>query len=216
MKKVKDNSNNNSNTFLLLTVIYVTCILIANILAAKIINIFGIALASGILVFPITYIIGDVLTEVYGFKKAKQVILYGFLGNLLMVIAFYVAMKLPYPAFWANQEAFELILSNTPRILLASFTGYLAGGFSNSFIMDYIKNNSKIKFLWFRTILSTLVGEALDTSIFILIGFLGTMSTSAVLTMLVSQLVVKVLYEILFTPFLYLITNKIKKIEKMI
>jgi len=215
MKKVKDNYNSNSNTLLLLTVIYVSCILIANILAAKIINVFGIALASGILVFPITYIIGDVLTEVYGFKKTKQIIMYGFLCNLIMVIAFFVAMKLPYPAFWGNQEAFELILGNTPRILLASFTGYLVGSFSNSFIMDYIKNNSKIKFLWFRTILSTIVGEGLDTTIFITIGFLGTMEVKAVFTMLMWQLIVKVAYEVLFTPVLYLITNKIKKIENV-
>ena len=213
--KRNNNNNNNSNTFMLLTVIYITCILVANILAAKIINIFGISLASGILVFPITYIIGDVLTEVYGYKKAKQVILYGFLCNLIMVVTFYIAMKLPYPAYWANQEAFEIILGNTPRILLASFIGYLVGGFSNSFIMDYIKNNSKIKYLWFRTILSTLVGEALDTTIFVLIGFLGTMNNSAVFMMLLYQLITKVLYEVLFTPVLYIIINKIKKIENI-
>ena len=171
-------------------------------------------MTGGVLVFPITYIIGDVLTEIYGYKKTKKVILYGFLCNLLMVIIFFLAIKLPYPSYWHNQEAFVAILENTPRILFASFVGYLIGGFSNSYIMDYIKNNSKIKFLWFRTILSTIVGEALDTGLFLMIGFFGTMGNNVLFTMIICQTIAKVLYEVAFTPITYFVVKKVRKLEE--
>lgn len=217
MKKIKLflNNENHSEVFLFIAVLFVSCLLISNVLASKIITVFGISLTGGVLVFPISYIIGDVLTEVYGFKKAKKVILYGFVCNLIMVIFFFLAMKMPYPAFWANQDAFVAILSNTPRILIASFAGYLVGGFTNSYIMEYIKNNSKIKYLWFRTILSTLVGEGLDTIIFILIGFSGLMPWNAIFLMILFQTIAKVLYEVILTPVTYLVINKIKKMEKI-
>lgn len=210
----KDSKNYNSNIFLFITVLYVACILISNILASKIISVFGIAMTGGVLVFPITYIIGDVLTEIYGYKKTKKVILYGFLCNLLMVIIFFLAIKLPYPSYWHNQESFVAILENTPRILFASFVGYLIGGFSNSYIMDYIKNNSKIKFLWFRTILSTIVGETLDTGLFLMIGFFGTMGNNVLFTMIICQTIAKVLYEIAFTPITYFVVKKVRKLEE--
>lgn len=133
-----------------------------------------------------------------------------------MVILFAIAMKLPYPDYWQNQEAFVAILSNTPRLLLASFVGYLTGGLSNAFIMEYIKNNSKIKFLWFRTILSTIVGEGLDTFIFLIIGFYGTMKTGDLMSMILFQSLAKILYEVILTPFTYKIISFIKSKEKMI
>lgn len=113
-----------------------------------------------------------------------------------------------------NQEAFVAILENTPRILFASFVGYLIGGFSNSYIMDYIKNNSKIKFLWFRTILSTIVGEALDTGLFLMIGFFGTMGNNVLFTMIICQTIAKVLYEVAFTPITYFVVKKVRKLEE--
>lgn len=204
-----------SGIFLFISVLFVACILISNILASKIINIFGISMTGGVLVFPITYIIGDVLTEVYGYKKAKKVIMYGFICNLLMVILFAIAIKLPYPQFWGNQDAFVAILSNTPRLLIASFIGYLVGGLSNSFIMEYIKNNSKIKFLWFRTILSTIVGEFLDTTIFLIIGFVGTMAFGNLMFMILCQSLAKILYEVIFTPVTYKTIGFIKKQESI-
>ena len=192
-----------SEIFVFISIIFVSCILISNILAAKIISIFGISMTSGVLVFPISYVLGDVMTEVYGYEKTKKVIIYGFISNLLMVVVFYLAMKLPYPDYWQNQDAFITILSNTPRVLLASFIGYLIGGLSNAFIMEYIKNNSKIKFLWFRTILSTIVGEALDTTIFLTISFVGTMSGFNLINMIICQSIFKIMYEVVLTPVLY-------------
>lgn len=210
--KIKDD-NYNSNIYLFLTVIYVACIMIANILASKIINFLGIPLASGILVFPITYIIGDVLTEVYGYKKAEKTIMYGFLCNLLMSIIFFIAIKLPYPSYWNNQKAFETILENTPRIFIASLAGYLVGGFSNSYIMDKIKKQNKIKYLWFRTILSTIVGETLDTLLFITIGFIGTVHGNTLFQMIFFQALFKILYEVIFTPVTYYVIHKIENKE---
>lgn len=203
-----------SEIFVFISIIFVSCILISNILAAKIISIFGISMTSGVLVFPISYVLGDVMTEIYGYEKTKKVIIYGFISNLLMVVVFYLAMKLPYPDYWQNQDAFITILSNTPRVLLASFIGYLLGGLSNAFIMEYIKNNSKIKFLWFRTILSTIVGEALDTTIFLTISFIGTMSGFNLISMIIYQSIFKIMYEVVLTPVLYKIIAFVSKKEK--
>lgn len=203
-----------SEIFVFISIIFVSCILISNILATKIISIFGISMTSGVLVFPISYVLGDVMTEIYGYEKTKKVIIYGFISNLLMVVVFYLAMKLPYPDYWQNQDAFITILSNTPRVLLASFIGYLLGGLSNAFIMEYIKNNSKIKFLWFRTILSTIVGEALDTTIFLTISFIGTMSGFNLISMIIYQSIFKIMYEVVLTPVLYKIIAFVSKKEK--
>lgn len=215
MKK-KETKEIYSEIFLFISILFITCILVSNILASKIINIFGISMTGGVLVFPITYIIGDVLTEIYGYKKSKKIIIYGFTCNLIMVILFYIAMKLPYPEYYLNQDAFVAVLSSTPRLLLASFIGYLAGGLTNSYIMDYIKNNSKIKYLWFRTITSTIIGEFLDTSIFLIIGFIGTMKTNDLLFMIVCQSAAKTLYEIVLTPLTYKTIAYIKKKEELV
>ena len=215
MKK-KEIKENYSEIFLFISILFITCILVSNILASKIINIFGISMTGGVLVFPITYIIGDVLTEIYGYKKSKKIIIYGFTCNLIMVILFYIAMKLPYPEYYLNQDAFVAVLSSTPRLLLASFIGYLAGGLTNSYIMDYIKNKSKIKYLWFRTITSTIIGEFLDTSIFLIIGFIGTMKTNDLLFMIVCQSAAKTLYEIVLTPLTYKTIAYIKKKEELV
>lgn len=209
----KEKQHYYSSTFLFIVVIFISCILISNILASKIISIFGFSMTGGVLVFPITYILGDVITEVYGFKNSKKVIVYGFICNLLMVILFAIAMRLPYPEYWQNQEAFVAILSNTPRLLLASFIGYLLGGLSNAFIMEYIKNNSKIKYLWFRTILSTIIGEGLDTFVFLMIGFYGTMKTGNLMSMILFQSFAKILYEVILTPLTYKMISFIKSKE---
>ncbi len=214
MKNLKKEQQVYSSIFLFISVIFISCILISNILASKIISIFGISMTGGVLVFPITYILGDVITEVYGYKNSKKIIIYGFICNLLMVILFAITMKLPYPDYWQNQDAFIAILSNTPRLLLASFVGYLIGGLSNAFIMEYIKNNSKIKYLWFRTILSTIVGEGLDTFIFLMIGFYGTMKTGNLMSMILFQSLAKILYEVVLTPFTYKVISFIKSREE--
>ena len=215
MKK-KETKEIYSEIFLFISILFITCILVSNILASKIINIFGISMTGGVLVFPITYIIGDVLTEIYGYKKSKKIIIYGFICNLIMVILFFIAMKLPYPEYYLNQDAFVAVLSSTPRLLLASFVGYLVGGLTNSYIMDYIKNNSKIKYLWFRTITSTIIGEFLDTAIFLTIGFIGTIKTKDLIFMIICQSAAKTIYEIVLTPLTYKTIAYIKKKEELL
>ena len=216
LKEEKHKKELYSETFLFISILFITCILVSNILASKIITMFGISMTGGVLVFPITYIIGDVLTEIYGYKKSKKIIIYGFICNLIMVILFFIAMKLPYPEYYLNQDAFVAVLSSTPRLLLASFIGYLVGGLTNSYIMDYIKNNSKIKYLWFRTITSTIIGEFLDTTIFLTIGFVGTIKTNDLIFMIVCQSAAKTIYEIVLTPLTYKTIAYIKKKEELL
>lgn len=211
MKNKKNNKY--SEIFLIISILFVVCNLLSNILCSKIISIFGITCTAGILIFPISYIIGDVLTEIYGYKQSQKVIIYGFFFNAFATLIFFIAIKLPFPNFWQNQESFSLILGNTFRVYIASVLGYLIGGFTNSFIMHYIKNNTKIKFLWFRTIFSTIIGESLDTIIFLTISFLGIYSNSQLLFMILYQSLFKILYEIIFTPLTYFVIKKVRKIE---
>ncbi len=202
-----------SEIFLIISITFVVCTLLSNILCSKIINIFGITCTAGILVFPITYIIGDVLTEIYGYKLSKKIIIYGFIFNAFATLIFLIAIKLPFPPFWENQEAFVKILGNTYRVYIASVLGYLIGGFSNAFIMHYIKNNTKIKFLWFRAITSTIIGESLDTVIFLTISFIGIYTNKELITMIFYQSLFKILYETIFIPITYFVIKKIKIME---
>lgn len=205
-----------SQFYVYLVMLYVSCILIANIAAFKVVEVFNITVAAGTLVFPVSYILGDIFSEVYGFKSTKKVIIMGFLCNALMILTFLIAIKLPYPNYFINQEAFETVLGSTPRMFLASICGYLVGGLSNSYLMSYIKEHSKIKFLWFRTISSTIVGEILDTTIFLFIGFIGSIPNENLINMIICQAVVKIVFEIIMTPMLYKSINIVRKKEDLV
>ncbi len=216
--KMKNSINNNnaenktnSNLYVLLCIFSVTCVLISNILAAKIILLFGFSVAGGVLVFPLAYITGDVIAEVYGYKKSKQAIFAGFGCNLLMVVFFQIAILLPYPSYWDNQNAFSAVLGSTPRIFIASVVGYIVGSLSNSYVLNAIKGHSKNKHLSFRMIISSVVGEILDTGLFVLIAFLGNIEAGELLIMIVVQSIIKTGYEIVLTP----LTCKIIKYVSM-
>lgn len=155
-----------SPLFLLFTTFFVTCLLLANIIAGKLIQVFGIILPAAIIIFPITYILGDVFTEVYGFERTRLVIWMGFVANLLMMAVFTLTIILPYPDFWKDQTAYRLVLGITPRVVAASTIAYIAGEFSNSFILSRLKIFTRGKMLWVRTIGSTMVGEGIDTVLF--------------------------------------------------
>lgn len=202
--------------FVYLVMLYVTSILIANIAAFKTIEIFSITLTAGTLIFPISYILGDIFSEVYGYQTTKRIIMGGFLCNALMVLMFNIAIKLPYHDYFVNQESFALVLGNTPRVFLAGITAYLIGSLSNSFIMHYIKNNSKIHYLWFRTIISTIVGETLDSIIFLSIAFAGNIENINLILMITYQAIIKIIFEVVMTPFTYKITEYLKKHGKNI
>lgn len=199
-----------SHRFVIITALFVTCLITANIIAVKLVNIGPFVLPAAIVIFPLSYIFGDILTEVYGYRPARQVIWLGFLCNLIFVIFARIGQALPSASFWTGQEAYETILGYTPRLLLASFLGYLAGEFTNSFVLAKMKMLTRGRWLWSRTIGSTVVGQALDTSIFITVAFWGIPSLGI---MILSHWVAKVLIEVVFTPLTYAIVNYLKKKE---
>jgi queuosine precursor transporter len=202
-----------SLAFVVVVALFVTTLIAANITAVKLIGVFGLVLPAAIVVFPISYICGDVLTEVYGYRVTRRVIWLGFLCNLVAVVAIYLGELLPAAPFWQDQEAYESILGYTPRLLAASFAAYLVGEFANAFVLAKMKLATNGRFLWSRTIGSTLVGQGLDSLVFILLAFAGTIPASAMLAAVVTQWFVKSLYEALATPLTYVVVNRLKQIE---
>ena len=167
------------------------------------------------IVFPISYIFGDVLTEVYGYRMARAVIWLGFLCNAMLVFFIWVGGVLPVAPGWDGQDAYQRILGNTPRILGASFAGYLVGEFSNSFILARMKLATRGRWLWTRTVGSTIVGEGLDSLVFISLAFGGMMPGGALGQMIINQWLAKVAFETLATPLTYAAVGFLKKKEKM-
>ena len=194
-----------------LTAAFVACLLLSNVMAAKQFEFYGVVLTSGAILFPVVYIINDVMAEIFGYKKARKVIMTGFAINAFAVVAYNLAIMLPAPAYASESAAaFALTLGNTWRVLLASFAAYLAGSLSNAFLMDEMRRRGGG--LLGRCMLSTLVGESLDGVLFVLIAFAGVLPLSAVASMIVAQIVFKTALEFVFYP----ITRKvIKRIEVM-
>jgi uncharacterized integral membrane protein (TIGR00697 family) len=200
--------------FVLVTALFITTLITANIIAVKLVVIAGEVLPAAIIIFPISYILGDVLTEVFGFRRARAVIWLGFLCNLLAVGGIWVGGLLPAAGFWQeNEAAYDTILGYTPRILAASFAAYLVGEFANSMILSRMKVATQGRFLWMRTIGSTIVGQGLDSAIFITIAFAGQVPDLWRLVWI--QWLAKVIYEVAATPFTYLVVTYIKRWERV-
>ncbi|MBR3141937.1 MAG: queuosine precursor transporter [Clostridiales bacterium] len=209
-----DKTKNVSRLFMCIGIVFVTCLLLSNLVAGKMWAVTeNITLPAAVILFPLTYIIGDVFTEVYGFRNARAIIWLGFACSFFAVMIYLITIVLPHPDYWENQDAYTAVLGTTPRVAIASFAGYLFGEFSNSIVLSKMKVATKGKRLWLRTILSTIVGEGLDSVIFITISFWGTMDNSVVLQMILFQYLFKVGYEALFTPVTYLVVRAVKKAE---
>ncbi|MEX0696689.1 MAG: queuosine precursor transporter [Dongiaceae bacterium] len=204
-----------SNWFLLLTALFVACLIAANIVAVKLIAPFGLLLPAAIVIFPVSYILGDVLTEVYGYRAARRVIWLGFLANLIVVAAIALAQILPAASFWDGQAAFERILGQTPRILAASFLAYLIGEFANAFVLAKLKIATEGRLLWLRTIGSTLVGQGLDSAVFITLAFAGIIPPAGLVAAVVTQWLVKSAYEALATPVTYAVVGFLKRRDRI-
>ena len=202
-----------STWFVVVTAVFVTSLITANIIAVKLVGIASLIFPAAVIIFPISYIFGDVLTEVYGYQRARQVIWLGFLCNLLAVIAIHLGQILPPASFWQGQPAYEQILGYTPRLLVASFIAYLIGEFANSIVLAKMKIATRGRWLWTRTIGSTLVGEGLDSMVFISIAFFGTIPSSALTSTIITQWLMKSAYEALVTPLTYLAVNFLKRQE---
>ncbi|MGI6404898.1 MAG: queuosine precursor transporter [Syntrophaceticus sp.] len=202
-----------SSLYVILGCLFVTCLLISNIIAGKLISVFGMVLPAAVILFPVAYIFGDILTEVYGFKRSRLIIWTGFACNLLMAAVFMLVVILPHPDFWQSQNAYQVVLGMTPRIVAASLIGYFLGEFVNSAVLSKMKLLTKGKWLFTRTIGSTIVGEGIDTVIFITIAFAGTVALPALLSMMAAQYVFKVVFEVAATPLTYLAVGWVKKKE---
>ncbi len=202
---------NVSQRLVIIAAIFTTCLITANIIAVKVISFGAVILPAAIVVFPLSYILGDILTEVYGYRWARRVIWLGFTCNLIFVIFIWVGQVLPPASFWEGQGAYETILGFTPRLLAASFCGYLAGEFVNSFVLAKMKVLTRGRWLWTRTIGSTIVGEGLDTAIFITLAFIGTPSFAAI--MILYHWLVKTGIEAIATPLTYTVVNYLKRKE---
>ncbi len=199
--------------FVVLVAVFITCLITANITAVKLVDVLGLIVPAAIVIFPISYIAGDVLTEVYGYHQARLVIWLGFLCNLVTVIAIWLGQVLPAASFWDGQFAYERILGYTPRILVASFLAYLVGEFTNAFVLAKMKIATRGRWLWTRTIGSTLVGQGLDSLVFITLAFVGTIPLAGLGLAIVAQWLAKSAYEAAATPVTYWVVNFLKRQE---
>ncbi len=197
-----------------LTGIFTACLIVSNIIAGKTFDFFSFTLPCGVVIFPLIYIVNDVLAEVYGYQKARKVILLGFFMNLVAVVCYNITIWLPAPVFFENSEAFSIVLGSTLRLLVASFAAYLVGSLVNARLMVFLKEKSEDK-LFFRCIVSTLAGEGLDAVIFIFIGFIGTMPLEALLLMIVAQALFKTIYEIIVYPLTRYVINTVKRLPEI-
>lgn len=205
--------NSVSVLFMLAGILFATCLLISNILATKILMIGPWSAPAGVLIFPVAYILNDVITEVWGFTKARLIIWTGFAVNLLAVVFFSMGIAIPGAPFWQNQEAFATVLGSTPRIVVASLSAYLIGSFLNAFVMSRLKVATQGKGFSVRAILSTLAGESADSVIFISIAFAGVFPAGVLITMVFTQALIKTAYEILILPVTVQVVNWVKRVE---
>ncbi|MFH1758262.1 MAG: queuosine precursor transporter [Pseudomonadota bacterium] len=206
-----------------ITAVFVTSLVLSNIIAVKLIAVGPFFLPAAILIFPVSYIFGDILTEVYGYARARRVIWTGFGCNLLAVLVIGLSIQLPPAPFWklgglessqASQQAYQAIFGFTPRILAASFVAYLVGEFLNSFVLAKMKLATHGRHLWMRTIGSTVVGQLADSGIFILLAFYGMIPLVVLGQLILSQWLVKSAYEALVTPGTYIVVNYLKRVEQ--
>lgn len=196
-----------------LTTAFVVILLVSNLVAQKVCLIGGFAVSGAILLFPITYIFGDVFTEVYGFAASRRAIWLGFFGTGLLYLMGAITIALPPAPGWHNQQAFATVFGFIPRILAASLIAFWAGEFANSYTMAKLKLLTDGRMLWTRTIGSTVVGQAVDTTVVILLTFGGTVPLAVLGNMIATGYLLKVGYEIVATPITYLVIDWLKQAE---
>jgi uncharacterized integral membrane protein (TIGR00697 family) len=203
-----------SPAFTAVAALFVTALITANIVAVKLIDVGGFVLSAAIVIFPISYIVGDVLTEVYGYARARRVIWLGFGSNLLAGLAIMAAGALPPAPFWLeSQKAYDAILGVAPRILIASFAAYLVGEFANAVVLARMKVATGGRHLWARTIGSTIIGQGLDSLVFVSIAFAGVMPGDILTMTIVNQWLAKTAYETVATPLTYAVVGWLKRLE---
>jgi uncharacterized integral membrane protein (TIGR00697 family) len=196
-----------------LTTAFVVVLLVSNLIAQKVCQIGPFAVSGAVLLFPVTYIFGDIFTEVYGFAASRRAIWLGFFGTGLLYFMGAIIIALPAAPGWPNQRAFSIVFGFIPRILAASLVSFWAGEFANSYTMARLKLLTNGRALWTRTIGSTVVGQAVDTFLVITLTFIGVIPIRTLVSMILTGYALKVGYEVLATPLTYLVINKLKKAE---
>jgi uncharacterized integral membrane protein (TIGR00697 family) len=195
---------------------FVTVLVCANVIgAAKVARVGSLTFGAGVLFFPISYVFGDVLTEVYGYARARKVVWAGFGALAFASFMSWAILAFPPAPGWPHQAAYETVFGGTPRIVLASLVAYFSGEFCNSYVLAKMKLVTSGRLLWTRTIGSTIVGEAVDSAVFYPLAFLGApgWSRDLVVQVMVSNYVLKVLWEVVMTPFTYRVVNFLKRAE---
>jgi uncharacterized integral membrane protein (TIGR00697 family) len=196
-----------------LLAIFIVVLLVSNLVGQKLVSLWGFNISGAQLLFPITYIFGDVFTEVYGYAASRKAIWLGFLANGLLAVMGLIVVALPAAPGWNNQEAFATVFYQIPRLIVASLIAYWCGEFANSFTLAKVKLLTKGRMLWVRTIGSTIVGQAVDTAIIVTLGFYGTAPVSTLVSVAFGNYVGKVVYEILATPGTYAVVGLLKRTE---
>ena len=213
---MKKENKNISIIQVVLTVLYVSSLLISNVITAKQVLLpFNITMTGAVVIFPITYILSDVFSEIYGYKWSRLTCYLAFAMNILMVLVFSLVIVSPAPSYWTNQEAFQIVLGSTPRVLIASLLAYVIGDLANDkvFAKMKIKHGDSHKGFGFRAILSSLCGELVDSFIFLPLAFIGLMPIPTLITMMICQVSIKVAYEIIILPVTKVIVKKLGKYE---
>ena len=202
-----------SVAFMVCGLLFTVCLIIANIVEQKLIRIGPIEATAGLLIFPISYIVNDIIAEVWGYKKARLIIWCGFLMNFLAVAIFQLSILVPGSANFTHQAEFQLVLGNTLRLVLASFVAFLCGSFLNAFVMSKMKILQKGRGFSLRAVLSTLVGEGADSLVFFSLAFYGVIPIDDLLMLMMTQAAMKTGYEIIILPLTNFVVRKIKKLE---
>lgn len=200
--------------FMVLGIVFCVCLVAANLLETKVIQLGPIAVTAGLIVFPVSYIINDCIAEVWGFRKARLIIWMGFLMNFFVVALGQIAIAIPAATFWEGEEAFDFVFGMAPRIAAASLTAFLVGSFINAYVMSRMKVASQGRHFSARAILSTVAGESADSLIFFPLAFGGLMPVNELMKMMVVQVVLKTAYEIVILPVTIRVVNYIKRVDE--
>ena len=202
-----------SLSFMLMGILFCVCLIAANLLETKVIEVCGLSLTCGLLVFPISYIINDCIAEVWGFEKARIIIWSGFAMNFFVVALGLIAVQLPAAPFWEGEAHFNFVFGMAPRIVVGSLLAFLVGSFLNAYVMSKMKLRNQGRYFSLRAIASTLVGETADSFIFFPIAFWGVIGAKELAGMMAAQIVLKSLYEVLVLPLTIRVVKAVKRME---
>lgn len=202
-----------SPLFLILTLLFCICIIVSNLMEIKTVPFGPLNITAGVIVFPLSYIINDCIVEIYGFRKARFTIWLGFGANFLVTMLLQIGIMLPGTPEWHHQEAMSTIFGSAPRIMAASFSAFLCGSMVNAYVMSRMKLARGEKGFSVRAIVSTLFGEGVDSLIFFPIAFGGVLSWTMIFSLMVTQIVLKTLYEIIVLPCTIFVVRRLRSIE---